>query len=134
MKMSKLKILNCHTINDFHVSAEAFKNPYQLNPTDDICCVLLLLLQRMMSVSPAAMLVNRQDLKTDHDTEQSCQKLMPVAGIFVLNPCHEKKKIRPYISLQICYGFIVLQCINQLVSPLLLLLNAVSGPHPFIGS
>lgn len=45
-------------ISDFSVLAEVFKNPYQLNPTDDISSVLLLLLPRTMSVSP----VSEQDL------------------------------------------------------------------------
>lgn len=57
--MSKLKLLNIATLTISNFGVSAFKNPYQLNPTDNICCVLLLLLLRMMSVSPAAMLVNR---------------------------------------------------------------------------
>lgn len=57
LKMAKLKILNISilTISDCSVSAEAYKTFYQVNPTDGISCVLLLLLLRMI---PSLLLVN----------------------------------------------------------------------------
>lgn len=71
--------------------------------------------------------------KSDHDTEQSSHKLIPAAGGYLyLIPVIEKRKIRLYISQQIGRGFIILQCINQVVSPPLL--NAISGSSPQSGS
>lgn len=71
--------------------------------------------------------------KSHHDTEQSGHKLIPAAGGYLyLIPVTRKRKIRLYISQQICRGFIILQCINQVVSSLLL--NAISSSSPQSGS
>lgn len=100
-----------------------------LNQIDDICRVLLLLLLRLTSVCPAAVLQIRQ---WKSDRVQPGHDLIPAVRIFVLNPCQENKKISLYVPLQICFGFILLWCFNQAVSGLLL--NAGSGARPFMAS
>lgn len=85
------------TLCDSSASAEAFKKSVSVKPLQMLsavfyCCYYwgwslpLLQLRQWTNTGLAAL------KKTVHDTEQSCQKLIPVAGIFVLNPCHERKE------------------------------------------